>query len=267
MHTIVSFYRSAIQQSNQPNQSKNPLSLQSNIPTIFARKINMGSNFTRRLKYYGIGFGLGLVFVFFFFQNRGCSWLPGNRVKNTILDRMMVVSDETAKTFEAKGVTKEDAIAALNEGDVLFGESNKSGESKVYVIEHKGKKFLYTLPFESFLTEVRLGGNAMKTKTSKEGVGTIWRYPVDKDLIYLDSSAVVKCQMNQLQLENARAVFDKIKESGKVDFQRTDLSVRPKPEHYIVFRHDSMNVVAKTIWYKDKLEVLSFDFPSEVKCP
>ncbi len=227
----------------------------------------MGSSFTRRLKYYGIGFGLGLVFVFFFFQNRGCSWLPGNRVKNTILERMMVVSDETAQTFKEKGVTKEDAIAALNEGDVVFGESDKNSESKVYVIEHEGNKFLYTLPFESFITEVKLGGSAKKAKTSEEGMGTIWRYPVDKDLVYLDSSAVLQCQLDQLQLEDAKAIFGKIKESGKVDFARTDLSVRPKPEHYIVFTHDTINVAAKTIWYKDKLEVLSFDFPSQEKCP
>lgn len=227
----------------------------------------MGSSFMRRLKYYGIGFGLGLVFVFFFFQNRGCSWLPGNRVKNTILERVMVVSDETAQTFESKGVTKEDAIAALNEGDVIFGESDKNNESKVYVIEHKGNKFLYTLPFESFITEVRLGGKAKKTKTSDEGMGTIWRFPVEKDLVFLDTSNVLQCQLDQLQLKDAKAIFGKIKDSGKIDFARTDLSVRPKPEHYVVFAHDSVTVAAKTIWYKDKLEVLLFDFPSEVKCP
>ncbi|MDG1332766.1 MAG: hypothetical protein P8P74_10570 [Crocinitomicaceae bacterium] len=227
----------------------------------------MGSSFMRRLKYYGIGFGLGLVFVFFFFQNRGCSWLPGNRVKNTILTRMMVVSDETAQAFEAKGISKEDAITALNDGDVIFGESDKNNDSKVYVIEHEGNKFLYTLPFESFITEVKLGGNAKQTQTSEDGMGTIWRFPADKDLVYLDSSLILKCQLDQLQIKDAKAVLKKIKASGKVDFASTDLSVRPKPEHFIVFTHDSITVSAKTIWYKDKLEVLSFEFPSEVKCP
>ena len=227
----------------------------------------MGSSFIRRLKYYGIGFGLGSVFVFFFFQNRGCSWLPGNRVKNTILDRVMVVSDDTADAFEAKGITKEDAIEALNEGSVDFGISNKNNESKVYVIEHEGNKFLYTLPYESFITEVKLGGNAKKTKTSKEGMGTIWRYPIDKDLVYLDSSQALQCQLEQLNLKDAKSIFKKIKNTGKIDFERTDLSVRPKPEHYIVFTHDSLRIAAKTIWYKDKLEILSFEFPSQVNCP
>jgi len=227
----------------------------------------MGSTFIRRLKYYGIGLGIGLIFVFIFFQNRGCSWLPGNRVKNTILERMMVVSDETAAAFEEKGLTKEDAIAALNDGDVEFGESDKNNDSKVYVIEYNGHKFLYTLPYESFLTEVKLGGDAMDTETSQEGFGTIWRYPVDKDLVYLDSSSVLKCQLDQLQLKDAKAVFSKMKKTGKIDFARTNLEGRPKPEHFILFQLDSLEVAAKTIWYKDKLEVLSFDFPSDTKCP
>ena len=59
----------------------------------------------KRLKFYGIGFGIGLFFVAFFFQNRGCSWLPSNRVKNAILDRLIVVSDETESTMKLKDLT------------------------------------------------------------------------------------------------------------------------------------------------------------------
>ena len=107
----------------------------------------------------------------------------------------------------------------------------------------------------------------MKTETSSEGLGTIWRFPVDDNLVYLDSSKVLACQLDQLGLEDAKALYGKIKESGKISFERTDLAVRPKPEHYIVFSQDSIEVAAKTIWYKDKLEVLSFDFPAASNCP
>lgn len=227
----------------------------------------MGSTFLRRLKFYGIGFGLGLVFVFFFFQNRGCSWLPENRVKNTILDRVMVVSDETIETFEEKGLSKEDAFQALNEGDVLFGESDKNNDSKVYAVEYNGHKFLFTLPHESFVTEVKLGGDPNETETSASGLGNIWRFPADENLIYIDSSVVLDCQMKQLNLKDAKAVYKQMKESGKIDFEHTDFDVEPKPEHVLVFTVDSLQVSAKTIWYKDKIEVLAFDFPSEVKCP
>lgn len=227
----------------------------------------MGSSFIRRLKYYGIGFGLGLIFVVFFFQNRGCAWLPGNRVKNTILDRVLVISEETAKEFKTKGLDRSDVIAALNEGSVLFGESDKNNDSKVYVIEHEGQKFLFTLPHESFITEVKLGGNALKTKTSIDGFGIVWRYPSDPNLVYIDSTEVLRCQQDAISLKGGKALFKEFKKSARIDFKRTDLSIRPKPEHYIVFRKDTNEIVAKTIWYKDKLEILSFEFPFELKCP
>jgi hypothetical protein len=70
--------------------------------TIFDEKSESMESLWRRLKYYGIGFGIGLVFVIFFFQNRGCSWLPSNRVKNSILDRLVVASDETLEILKKK---------------------------------------------------------------------------------------------------------------------------------------------------------------------
>ena len=123
----------------------------------------------RRLKFYGVGFGIGLLFVFIFFQNRGCSWLPGNRVKNSILDRLLVVSDETAEILKKRGVNKKELIQFLNDGDVIFGESEKDKDDKVYVIEKDGKKYLFTLPFESCIAEVQLGNKASEAKTSTEG--------------------------------------------------------------------------------------------------
>src|SRR5690606_27248461 len=98
------------------------------------------TNFWRRLKYYGFGFLLGMLFLVFFFNNRGCSWLPGNRVKNTILDRLIVVSDETQMIMDQKGIKNDDLIEALNDGNVLFDESNKNDENKAYLIEKDGQK-------------------------------------------------------------------------------------------------------------------------------
>ena len=53
----------------------------------------MQYTFLRRLVYYLIGFGIGLIMVIFFFQNRGCSWLPENKVKETIL-RKIIISEK-----------------------------------------------------------------------------------------------------------------------------------------------------------------------------
>ena len=55
----------------------------------------MKLNFFKRFLYYLSGFGLGLILVFFFFKNRGCSWLPDNRVKNIISERVLICDSAT----------------------------------------------------------------------------------------------------------------------------------------------------------------------------
>ena len=130
-------------------------------------------SFTRRLKYYGFGFGLGLIFVFFFFKNRGCSWLPENRVKNTILDRLIVVPESTANKLEELGLDKDDIINVLNDGDVAFSDSDKSGESKKYLLERDGVNYVFTLPYESCISEVYISKSVHKVEAQEEGFGEI----------------------------------------------------------------------------------------------
>ena len=141
-------------------------------------------NIWRRLRYYGIGFGIGCVFVFFFFQNRGCSWLPSNRVKNAILDRVIVVSDNTQKTLEEKGISNEEVIELLNNGDVDFQKSDKDSDSKVYAIEKEGLTYFFTLPYESFISEVYVGGKSKDSHTSDEGIGSFIHFPADDNLVF-----------------------------------------------------------------------------------
>lgn len=209
----------------------------------------------RRLKYYGIGFGIGLIFVFFFFRNRGCSWLPENRVKNAILDRLVVVSDSTSNILKANGISHEDLVQVLNDGDVLFDESDKEGDSKVYILEKGGKKFYFTLPFESFISEAGLTENVKTVQPTKTGFGDILRYPLDSNLVFVDSSRLLNCLQADLGLINPRRILKGLKENGKIDFSKTDLSVRPKAEHYLVFKMDTIQVGLKAIWYKNKVNV------------
>lgn len=223
-------------------------------------------SFVRRLKYYGIGFGLGLVFLFFFFRNRGCSWLPENRVKNSILNRLIVISDETSAQLEKKGLTNDDVIEVLNDGDVVFSESDKRGDSKVYVIEKNSVKYCFTLPYESFVSEVKFGSDAKKVKTSTEGIGEIIRFPNDSTLVFPDSSSLITCQMNHLDLIRSADILKDLKASGRIDFGKTKLSVRPKPEHYLLFRRDTLELAADVIWYKNKLNIVNFHIPFETDC-
>lgn len=216
------------------------------------------STFLKRLKYYGIGFGIGLVFIFFFFQNRGCSWLPSNRVKNAILDRLIVISDSTDLVFKSKGLNKQDIVNALNEGDVHFDESDKDNKSKMYIIELNDIKYAFSLPYESFISEVQIREKNKEILPTTKGLAKILHYPNDDNLVYPDSSRVVTCQQEILGLIEPKKILNAIKKTGRFDFERSNLKRTPKPEHYITFKSNGELVGAKIIWYKNKLNITSF---------
>ncbi len=213
----------------------------------------------RRLKYYGIGFGLGIIFVLFFFQNRGCAWLPANRVKNAIMDRVIVVSDATQEKLDEKGLSVEDLIQVLNDGDVDFGASDKEDDSKVYVIEKDGVNYAFTLPYESFISEAFIDVKNSKQEPTSEGTGVILHFPADENLIYPDSTRLMTCQQEKLGLISPTKILDLLKESGRIDFSKTKLEERPKPLHYLTFKNEDEEIGAKVIWYKNKLNITTFE--------
>ena len=232
----------------------------------------MNSSFLRRLKYYGFGFGIGCIFVFFFFQNRGCSWLPGNRVKNSILDRVIVANDIELAFMKSEGVTYDDILSVLNDGDVNFGDSKKDGETQVYIIEKefgsKGLTRLYfTLPKESYISEVKMGAKTAKEiDNTKTGFGRFIHFPKDDYLIFPDTSKMVSCQQEQLKLIEPKKILKKVKETGFIDFGKSDLHIRPKAEHYICFMNGKDTIGTRSIWYQNKINLSTFILPFPNTC-
>lgn len=217
-------------------------------------------SFKRRLKYYGIGFGLGLIFVLFFFQNRGCSWLPSNRVKNAVLDRLIVVSDATQQSLDKKKISNKDILEVLNSGNVEFDDSKRDSKTKIYILEKDGEYFAFTLPKESFISEVFIGvKNSKKVAPSKEGSGQIIHFPKDDDLIFPDSNRVVTCQQDKLNLIDPREILRLLKKNGTIDFSKSKLKLSPKPQHYLVFRQNGKEIGAKAIGYKNKINITRFE--------
>jgi len=233
-------------------------------------------SFLRRLKYYGIGFGIGLIFVFFFFQNRGCSWLPSNRVKNSFLDRVIVVPDDQLQLMKEKNLTEKDIVSVLNDGDVVFDKSKKKGNTKVYLLEKEIEgegiiQFYFTLPQESFLSEVHFvnknGNGVEKIKNTTHGFGSIIHFPKDDNLVFVDTTSKLTCQQDALGLINPLDIYALLKKNGKVDFSKTNYLKKPKAEQYLVFTDKKNRLIGcKAIWYKNKINITSFDVPFEVNC-
>jgi hypothetical protein len=185
--------------------------------------------FFDRLKIYAIGFGIGMVFVFFFFQNRGCSWLPDNRVKNSILDRVIVVQSEVELQLKKKGINKNQIIALLNDGDVDFSKSKKDGQFKIYLVSKDDLKLYFTLPNESFISEVRLANVAVKNiKNSKKGTGKLIHFPKDNELVFADTTKLVTCQQQAFGMIENRKILKSLKENGMIDFEKSGLNLKPK---------------------------------------
>ncbi len=224
------------------------------------------ASIAKRIKFYGIGFTIGLIFVVFFFSNRGCSWLPSNRVKNSILDRVLVVNENTKTKMTAMGFSSDDLVQVLNDGDILFGESVKEESKKCYIIEKNNVKFAFTLPYESFISEVFVNVKNEKVKTSITNNGELIHFPADDDLVYIDTNNTVQCQLELLGEVDARDILKMMTESGSINFAESNLSQKPKAEHTIEFEYNDVIISANMIWYKNKLNITSFDFPGVEDC-
>ena len=74
--------------------------------------------------------------MYLMFGNRGCSWLPENRVKNMIAEKEILIGDSLLEIVNCAGITNIDIYALLNDdGDVDF--------SKSLTHEYPKKYFLY----------------------------------------------------------------------------------------------------------------------------
>ena len=227
----------------------------------------------RRLKFYGIGFSIGLVFVLIFFQNRGCSWLPSNRIKNSFLDRVIVLPKNEANTLKKLHLTHKDIINVLNDGDVVFSKSLKKGKTKVYHLEKEFENkgllhFFFTLPDESFISEVHISEHkATQVKNMLTGSGEILHFPKDDNLVFVDSSQFVTCQQSELGLINPIDILKLMKKQSTIDFSKTNYKASPKAVQYIQFFDKKHRLIgAHAIWYKNKINITDFVLPFKSNC-
>jgi hypothetical protein len=222
--------------------------------------------FLHRLKYYGFGFGIGIVFVFFFFQNRGCTWLPANRVKNSILERVIVIPEVQLVLMKKNGNLDKKILRYLNEGDVNFSESDKSGPDKRYIIGCEDLPDLYfTLPDESFISAVYMVPT--KDVADRKGKALIKHYPKDDHLFFVDSTDQMPCKLSKLGYKNEIELQKGVAKSAYLDFDKCVFSEVAKPLHYIETKDGFGKPMAfKAIWYKNKINVVGLYTHKPVDC-
>jgi hypothetical protein len=171
---------------------------------------------------------------------------------------MIVVSDDTKAKMDAKGISEKDLVHVLNDGDIDFDASDKSRKNKKYLIEKNGVKYVFTLPFESCISEAFIANSVKKAVPTKVGKGELIHFPNDKDLVFTDSTQFLACQQDQLGVLGDRQIWRQIQKTGMLDFEKTNLKTGAKPEHFIEFVWENDTIGSTVVWYKEKLNITSF---------
>ena len=140
------------------------------------------NTFLRRLKYYGIGFGIGLLFVFFIFKQKGCSWTPGNRVKEAVLNRIIVADSLDLAFLKGQKISAAGVRTLVQNSSISFSESAIKGDRKTYVLfgelpNGKSLKYLITLHDQDFMVEVDFlhSNPAAFQRTLREGKPLVYK--------------------------------------------------------------------------------------------
>ncbi len=227
-------------------------------------------SFWRRLRYYGLGFGLGLILTFGIFNTRGCSWTPGNRVKDAINKRIWIIDNRDVRSFyKDHKLNDKKFYRLIQDADVSFTKSIRSGRHKVYDLtftdgNNKEAHCLARMTDESFVVEfipfvrsVKLLKKALKNRKSTAYGAGIVHTPKNKNLVYSDTSPGIKEHLRALGITNDIQLQKELL-SGSFDYQKSRLNEQPRPIHIFKFRptlRPKLQVAAACIWYKDKIKV------------
>lgn len=89
-------------------------------------------NLGRRIKYYMVGALIGVLLSFFIFNGRGCEWLPGARVLNSIQTSKIITSEKDNCLLSCNNISERDIYQLIENGSINFGESDT--DNKNYVV-------------------------------------------------------------------------------------------------------------------------------------
>jgi hypothetical protein len=219
--------------------------------------------FLRRLKYFLTGFIPGTILVILFFQNRGCSWLPGNRVKGEILERIIVVNKEIDFKNKTKIPHQENLKKFIEGSKIDFDLSKTHSDPQIYVLENNGKKMVFVLPKESFISEIV---SNTSNHLSNSGTGEMIYFPTVENWTYTDTNRLLTCKQSETGLLNDERIFSLLKKNGVFSFDKSKLLTSDKV-HYMYIKSDKNELIGlKSIFYKDKIDVVDFDLPYKTNC-
>ena len=220
--------------------------------------------FLKRLKYYGLGFGIGTVFLFFFFENRGCSWMPSNRVKSNVTERLLVAS-KSDKQILKLFTSKNSFNRFIENAKVDFNKSKTRQNPKVYCLRYENKEIYVLLPKESFVGELKSKKNGFKLSRKEEGV--FIHLPKKTDFLYIDKNVNKKCLFFNFGVNDEQGLYTKLINKGYFLFNESTLLNNSSQYHcFRMYLKDSIRVDFKSIFYKEKIDIVKVDYEEGIAC-
>jgi hypothetical protein len=112
--------------------------------------------FSKRLKYFAIGFSIGLLFVFGLFKDREFkwAWLPGNRVTNFILSHPIKINQKKINLIDQNGKFSNEIYNTILNGDVDFSNSETKKVLKYYTIQYKKNSLYLAMSFKDSMSQI-----------------------------------------------------------------------------------------------------------------
>lgn len=227
----------------------------------------------RRLIYYGIGLIIGTFIAVSLFGNRSCTWLPQNRVKKTILHKVIVFPEDQVAKLNDIGINRSTIYDYFLKGKIDFNNSiKKQGEyPKVYIYKANDtipKRVQFSLYEDSYITILHVleDGEEAKQYPTLEGFGEIAGIPRDSSLVFIDVSNYTQCKAKGLASKDFVEIAKDIKATGKINFSKSDL-MAPKATQRLHFtQNDTVHVEAETIWFETRITFKDFFWNYSLNC-
>jgi len=227
----------------------------------------------KRFRYYLIGFLIGTIFVSILFKDRGCSWTPTNRVKNSIQDKIIVFPEDQIDALNAIGLNKDNIYKFLVKGKVDFSNSLKKQDffPKVYIIEENDsidRRLQFSLYEDSYISIVHVldKDEAPQRYNHLEGYGEMARLPKDSALVFIDKSNYTQCKARGLASKDNQDIINAMKTTGRVNFSKSDLMLMKATQQIEFMQNDTLLVDAKTIWFESRFTFKDFNWDYKLEC-
>jgi hypothetical protein len=212
----------------------------------------------RRLMYYGIGLMFGLLFVTLFFGNRGCSWLPENRIKSSVFSQVLVIDTNTM----ISNFTDSMYVVSLVDAKVNLGLSIRQGEPKAYYFANTKKGHTPRFFQVTFETDGVVGICKTIQENQKAQIhkGNYW-YPIihvpgDSNFIsFIDDmqDKIDFFKLNRQQIHNA------LKSTGLAETQNFDVDPDKRKIHRMSFVHKGITYNINVRYFQNSLQILEIE--------